>query len=62
MLSRLTRSALAFLKNEDGPTAVEYAVMMALIIVVCLASVTALGTNANNTYSYVGTQVKVKGS
>jgi hypothetical protein len=36
--------------------------MMALIIVVCLASVTALGTNSNNTYSYVGTQVKVKGS
>ncbi len=62
MVAHLTRSALAFLKNEDGPTAVEYAVMMALIIVVCLASVTTLGTNANNTYSYVGTQVKVKGS
>jgi pilus assembly protein Flp/PilA len=62
MVSRLTHSALAFLKNEGGPTAVAYAVMMALIIVVCLAPVTALGTNSNNTYSYVGTQVKVKGS
>lgn len=62
MLSHLSRRALAFLKDESGPTAVEYAVMMALIIVVCLASVTVLGTNANNTYSYVGTQVKVKGS
>jgi len=62
MLSQLTHSALAFLKDESGPTAVEYAVMMALIIVVCMASVTVLGTNANNTYSYVGTQVKVKGS
>jgi pilus assembly protein Flp/PilA len=62
MLSQLTRSALAFLKDEDGPTAVEYAVMMALIIVVCMASVTALGTTTGNTYGYVATQVKVKGS
>jgi pilus assembly protein Flp/PilA len=62
MLSRLTHSALTFLRNEDGPTAVEYAVMMALIIAVCITSVTVLGTNSNNTYSYVGTQVKVKGS
>ena len=58
----LSRQALAFLKNEDGPTAVEYAIMMALIIVVCILSITILGTNSNNTYSYVGTQVKVKGS
>jgi pilus assembly protein Flp/PilA len=58
----LSRQVLAFLKNEDGPTAVEYALMMALIIVVCILSITLLGTNSNNTYSYVGTQVKVKGS
>ena len=42
-----------FLKNEDGPTAVEYAVMLALIIVVCIGAITTLGTNANNTFSYV---------
>jgi pilus assembly protein Flp/PilA len=58
----LAQRALAFLKNEDGPTAVEYAIMMALIIVVCILSITILGTNSNNTYSYVGTQVNVKGS
>jgi pilus assembly protein Flp/PilA len=58
----LTRQLLAFLKDEDGPTAVEYAIMMALIIVVCVLSIAILGTNSNNTYSYVGTQVKVKGS
>jgi pilus assembly protein Flp/PilA len=46
-----------FLRDEDGPTAVEYAVMMALIIVVCIAALTTLGTNTNNTYSYVGTKV-----
>jgi pilus assembly protein Flp/PilA len=62
MFAQLTRSALAFLKDESGPTAVEYGVMMALIVAVCITSVTVLGTNSNNTYSYVGTQVKVKGS
>ena len=43
----------AFLKNEDGPTAVEYAVMLALIIVVCIAAITTLGGNVNNTFSYI---------
>jgi pilus assembly protein Flp/PilA len=42
-----------FLKQEDGPTAVEYAVMLALIIVVCIAAITTLGSNANNTFSSV---------
>jgi len=51
-----------FLQNEDGPTAVEYAVMLALIIVVCITAITALGSNANNTFSYVGTQVGKTGS
>ena len=62
MFARFVSCARDFLKDEGGPTAVEYAVMLALIIVVCIASVLALGTNSNNTYSYVATQVKVKGS
>jgi pilus assembly protein Flp/PilA len=57
MLSQLRRGVVAFLKDEDGPTAVEYAVMLALIIVVCISAITALGTNASNTFSYVSTQV-----
>jgi len=57
MLSRITKSAVSFLKNEDGPTAVEYAVMLALIIVVCITAITTLGTNANNTFSYVGGKI-----
>jgi pilus assembly protein Flp/PilA len=52
------KALVNFLKNEDGPTAVEYAVMLALIIVVCITAITALGTNASNTFSYVSTQVK----
>ena len=51
-----------FLKDESGPTAVEYAVMLALIIVVCIAAITALGSNANNTFSYVAAQVGATGS
>lgn len=43
MLRHLAR-VVAFLKDEEGPTTVEYAVMLALIIGVCLASVSALGT------------------
>jgi pilus assembly protein Flp/PilA len=42
-----------FLTSEDGPTAVEYAVMLALIIVVCLTAITAIGTNANLTFNSV---------
>jgi pilus assembly protein Flp/PilA len=57
MLSRITRSVARFLRNEDGPTAVEYAVMLALIIVVCITAIQALGTNANNTFSYVSITV-----
>ena len=53
MLAHIARRMVDFLKREDGPTAVEYAVMLALIIVVCLIAITALGTNANKTFSEV---------
>ena len=42
-----------FLSSEDGPTAVEYAVMLALIIVVCLVAITAVGPQASTTFSNV---------
>jgi pilus assembly protein Flp/PilA len=61
-MRQLAQHLVTFLKNEDGPTAVEYAVMLALIIVVCITAITALGSNANNTFSYVGTQVGKTGS
>ena len=48
---------VTFLKREDGPTAVEYAVMLALIIVVCITAITALGTNANKTFTTVSTAI-----
>ena len=48
-----TRKLVAFLKKEDGPTAVEYAVMLALIIVVCIAAIATLGSNASSTFGNV---------
>ncbi len=59
-MSTLLKSVVNFLKAEDGPTAVEYAVMLALIVVVCIAAITTLGTNANSTFSFVGSAVKPK--
>jgi pilus assembly protein Flp/PilA len=41
------QAVLRFLKSEDGPTAVEYAVMLALIIVACVVAIGAIGKNAN---------------
>ena len=51
-----------FLKAEDGPTAVEYAVMLALIIVVCLGAITTLGQNANGTFQNVALNTAVQTS
>ena len=46
-----------FLKSEDGPTAVEYAVMLSLIIVICLGAVRSIGTNATATFTAVAAQI-----
>lgn len=46
-----------FLASEDGPTAVEYAVMLALIVIVCLASISLIGTNANTAFDEVATKI-----
>ena len=44
-----------FLVSEDGPTAVEYAVMLALILVACVTIVTSLGTSVSSTFNRVNT-------
>jgi pilus assembly protein Flp/PilA len=56
-MRQFTQSVVNFLKREDGPTAVEYAVMLALIIVVCIAAITTLGNNAKTTFTSVGTTI-----
>lgn len=46
----MTNSILKFLRSDDGPTAVEYAVLLALIVAVCLGSVTALATATGESF------------
>ena len=53
-MKKFADSVKKFLVSEDGPTAVEYAVMLALIIVVCLAAISAVGTKANQKFDEVG--------
>ena len=57
MSSRFHRFVVDFLSREDGPTAVEYAVMLALIIVVCIGAITLIGQNANITFGTVGNSI-----
>lgn len=46
-MKSLAMKVQRFLVSEDGPTAVEYAVMLALIVIVCLGAITTIGTNAD---------------
>ncbi|MBI3407528.1 MAG: Flp family type IVb pilin [Planctomycetes bacterium] len=61
-MTRLSQAVVNFFQGEDGPTAVEYAVMLALIIVVCIAAITALGTNANATFTSVSNSISTTSS
>ncbi len=56
MRSLMTRVE-RFLISEDGPTAVEYAVMLALILVACISIVTTLGKSISNTFTSVNTSL-----
>jgi pilus assembly protein Flp/PilA len=58
-MGKWLQPALRFLKAEDGPTAVEYAVMLALIVVVCITAITTLGVNAKGTFSNVALNTAV---
>jgi pilus assembly protein Flp/PilA len=45
------QKAYRFLQAEDGPTAVEYAVMLAMIIIVCFVAIQILGQNTNSVFA-----------
>ena len=57
MLAKIRNRFVEFVKSEDGPTAVEYAVMLALIIIVCLVTIQVLGSNANKAFDTVGQSI-----
>ncbi len=52
-MKSLAKKLHRFLISEDGPTAVEYAVMLALIIIVCLTAITSIGQQAAATFQLV---------
>lgn len=56
-MKKFAQKVQQFLKSEDGPTAVEYAVMLALIVIVCLTAIRSIGTNANTTFQSVATEL-----
>ena len=51
MMRACYQAVMRFARADDGPTAVEYAVMLALILVVCITAITAVGSNANQTFA-----------
>ena len=56
-MKSLAKKVQRFLVSEDGPTAVEYAVMLALIVIVCLAAIQAIGNNSSAAFQEVATQI-----
>jgi len=54
----MIRTAKAFLSNEDGATAIEYALIGSLIAVAIIGALTTLGTNLSSTFSEVASSLK----
>ena len=46
-MRQFTRAVVQFVRREDGPTAVEYAIMLALIVTICIGVITTIGSNGN---------------
>jgi pilus assembly protein Flp/PilA len=61
-MSEIAKRLIRFVREEDGPTAVEYAVMLALVIVVCLISISAVGQQTNDTFSTTSAKLKTAAS
>ncbi len=54
-MSNFVNRVKTFLASEDGPTATEYAVMLALIIIIALGAISALGSKVSSTFSNITT-------
>ena len=53
MVSLIRHRVISFLRKEDGPTAVEYAFMLAAIIAICIVAIRTVGNSASNNFSRV---------
>jgi pilus assembly protein Flp/PilA len=61
-MNQFRNAFVNFITEEEGPTAVEYAVMLALIIVICLTAISFLGQVTNKTFSNVASAIQSTGS
>jgi Flp pilus assembly pilin Flp len=62
MVSRLAQAFLVFLRDEDGPTTVEYAVQLGFIIALCSIAINNLGNKTTASFNTVGSQLGNKSS
>jgi len=56
-MRRFRQFVRSFLRGEDGPTAVEYAVMLAMIVLVCMSAIKTLGTNTKTTFTNISSSL-----
>jgi pilus assembly protein Flp/PilA len=56
-MKKMRQWMVEFIKKEDGPTAVEYAVMLAVVVVVCIGAITAVGLASSNTFGAAGSSL-----
>ncbi|MCH8242167.1 MAG: Flp family type IVb pilin [Planctomycetes bacterium] len=59
-MQKFLNTAKRFIKSEDGPTATEYAVMLSLIIVACIATISLLGAEINTLFGSVQTSLQAQ--
>ena len=53
----MTNLAKLLWRNEEGQDIAEYAVMLAVILVIVIGTVRLIGTNANNVFSSVASSI-----
>ena len=57
-VKKFTNHVVRFLNDESGPTAVEYAIMLALIVIVCIGTISTIGRNANTRFNTIATTLR----
>jgi pilus assembly protein Flp/PilA len=62
MIQRCARTFRQFLGDEHGPTSVEYAVMLALIVLVCIGGIMSLGSNTKTLFVNSTNSIQAAGS
>jgi pilus assembly protein Flp/PilA len=53
-MGKYYHAVVEFLKNEEGPTSTEHAILLSLIIVFCVSSISGIGNKATKSFNTVG--------